>query len=220
MTLRIIAVVATTKSRTIGEGPRPCLYLPLLDVYQGGSDGSQLGLTLLMRTHGDPAALVANAKEAVHTLDPAMTIFDVRTLQTHLENALILPRMAALTFGLCGLMGLLISTIGIYGVVSFSVLRRTKEIGIRMALGARRGQVLLLILRQGLTLTGIGCCIGIAFALALGRLAKSALYGVSPIDPFAFAVAPLILSFIAFTACLIPARRAAAIDPVNSLHYQ
>ncbi len=218
--LRIVAVVATTKSRTIGEAPRPCLYLPLLDVYQAESDGSQLGITLLVKTGGDPAALVASAKEAAHTLDPAMTIFDVRTLQTHLDNALILPRLAAVAFGICGLMGLLISTIGIYGVVNFSVVRRTKEIGVRMALGAGRGQVLALILRQGLALTGAGCLLGITVALFFGRLARSALYGVSPNDPFAFAVAPLILVLIALAACLIPARRAAGIDPIRSLRCQ
>ena len=218
--LRIGGVVATAKSRTIGEEAKPCLYLPILDVYQGNAGSNLLGLTLLLRTKGDPAPLASSARSLIHGIEPALTVFDVRTLQTHLDNALLFPRLAALTFGLCGLMGLLISTIGIYGVVSFGVARRTKEIGIRMALGAQRSQVVSMVLREGLVLTAVGCCIGIGAALAVGQLARTALYGISPRDPLAFVLAPLILTAIEFAACLIPARRAAALDPVRAVRYE
>ena len=114
-------------------------------------------------------------------------------------------------------MGLLISTVGIYGVISFSVARQTKDIGIRVALGARRGQVLGMVLRQGLTLTLAGSAIGLAAAMALSRITASLLYGVSPTDTLTFAAVPAALLTIAAVACLVPARRAARLDPIRAL---
>ena len=156
----------------------------------------------------------------IHRADPALAVFDVHTLQTHFDNALLLPRLAALLFGICGFMGLLISTVGIYGLVSFAVARRTKEIGIRMALGARRTQVLAMVLRQGLTLTAVGRSIGIVLALLVSRVAESVLYGISPSDPLTFLLTPLFLGLVTLAACIIPARRAAALDPMATVRHE
>lgn len=216
--LRIIGVVATTQVTTVGESPQPCLYVPVLNHFE--AQDALLGITLLVKTRGNPASFTKPVRDLVREVDPGLPIFDVRTLDTHLRNARILPRMAALMFGMCGGMGLLISSIGIYGVVSFAAARRTKEIGVRVALGARRGQILRMIVRQGLTLTVIGCGIGIAAALAASRVAAGLLYGISPQDTLTFVLTPLFLAAVAVSACLIPARRAAALDPVRTLHYE
>jgi predicted permease len=216
--LRIVAVVATAKSRTIGEDPHLCMYRPVLDVFSSESDFT--GVTLMLRTRGDPASFAPTARGLIHQADPALAVFDVQTLEAHLNNALLLPRMAALLFGICGFMGLLISTVGIYGLVSFAVARRTKEIGIRMALGARKAQILGMVLRQGLALTAAGCAIGIILALLVSRVAESVLYGVSPSDPLTFLLTPLFLALITLAACIVPARRAAALDPMTTVRHE
>jgi putative ABC transport system permease protein len=138
-------------------------------------------------------------------------------MDTHLSQALFVPRAAASLFGLAGFNGLLIATIGIYGVISLSVARQTKAIGIRIALGARRGQVLGIILKEGVALTAVGAVIGLGVALALSRVAASLLYGVSATDPATFIAVPALVLLIAVLASLIPARRAASLDPIRAL---
>jgi predicted permease len=214
--VRIIGVVATAKTQSIGEDPQPILYVPIL---RNPAD-ILFGVTLLVNTRGDPAAYTNAVRRVVHGLDSALAIFNVQTMESHLSNALILPRLGAVMFGLCGAIGLAISIVGLYGVVSFAVARRTKEIGIRMALGAARSQVLGMVLRQGLGLAGVGCAIGLAMALAVSRVAASLLYGVSPADWVTFVLTPLVLIGVALVACLIPARRAAALSPTRSLRYE
>lgn len=217
-TVRIAGMVATVKSRTIGEEPRPCLYFPLAKELRGNDSLS--GISLVLRTRGEPATFTPQMRQVFRNIDPTLAVFDVRSMQTQLDQALFLPRAAALLFGFAGFMGLLISTVGIYGVISFGVARRTKEIGIRMALGARRQQVLGMIIRQGLLLTITGAAIGLALALALSRVAASLLYGISPTDAPTFVLVPAALLGIALLACLIPARRAAALDPLRALRYE
>ena len=214
---RIVGVVATAKVRTLGEGAEPQVFHPVSQMI-GKED--MLGLFLAVKTQGDPASWAPAIKEQIAALDLSLAVYDVKTMRTHLRNALLLPRLAALLFGLCGGMGLLIATIGLYGVVSFAVARRTKEIGIRMALGARQGQVLGMVLGSGLTLASLGAVIGIGLALAGTRLASSLLYGISPSDPLTFVVVPLILIAVAMAAALVPARRAARLDPLTSLRYE
>jgi predicted permease len=213
--IRIAGVVATTKSRSIGEEPRPCLYFPLEQVLKGND--SQTGITLVVRTAGDPAGYVRDVRQRIHDIDPALPLFDVRTLDAHLSEAMYFPRATALLFGLAGMMGLLIATIGIYGVVSFTVARQAKEIGIRIALGATRRQVVGQILTQGMTLAIPGAMAGLAIALGLSRLAASLLYGVSATDAVTFTAVPAFLLSIAALACLVPARRAASLDPIKAL---
>jgi len=191
------------------------IYQPLLEAQRG--DDSFMGVTLGVRTRGDAAALTSAVRGQIQTLDPSLALFDVRTMRTHLERALFLPRLAALMFGLCGAVALVISTIGLYGVVSFSVAQRTREIGIRMALGAERASVMRWVLRSGLALAAVGIALGVAAALALSRVTASLLYGVSPTDPWAFTAVPLFLLAVVAVACWLPARRAASLDPVRTL---
>jgi predicted permease len=216
--LRIAGLVATTKSRSIGEDPHLCLYFPMALSLRGND--SLTGMTLVLRTRGNPSGYATQVRQTIRDIDPALAVFDVRTMETHLSQALFAPRAAALLFGLAGLMGLLIATVGLYGVISFAVARKTREIGIRMALGAGRGQVLGRVLQQGLALTLIGSAVGLSVALALGRVAASLLYGVSARDPLTFLLAPALLLVIALVACLVPARRAASLDPIRALRYE
>jgi predicted permease len=216
--VRIIGLVATTKSQTIGEEPHPCLYFPIMRDAKGND--SLTGITLLLRTRGDPAVYAQAARQMIRNVDPSLALFDIRTMDAQISKALLLPRAAAWLFGLAGVMGLFISTAGIYGVISFAVARRTKEIGIRMALGATRAQVLGMVLGHGLLLTAAGSAIGVALALAVGRAAASLLYGVSPSDTLTFIAAPAFLLLIAVAASLAPARRAASLDPIRALRYE
>lgn len=215
--LQVVAVVANSMSRTISSRTSLSVYLPLLRDYQAKSGSNLLGMTLLLRTKGDPVSYVGPVREMLRSSFPNIAILNFQPLQSHVNDALILPRTAALIFGACGCMGLMLSATGVFGVVSFTVARRTKEIGVRMALGAQRNQILLTVLRSGMALSGIGCLIGIGIALVLARAVGSILYGVSPHDPATFAVAPIIIVVVTSLACLIPARRAAALDPVETL---
>lgn len=217
-TVRIIGLVATAKSRTLGEAPHPCLYFPLIREVRGND--SLTGITLVLRTRGNPAGYATAVRETIRELDPALAVFDLRTMETQIEQALFVPRAAAYVFGIAGFVGLVIATIGIYGVISFGVARQTKEIGIRMALGAKRVQVVAMVLKEGMLLTVSGSILGLSLALALSRIAASLLYGVSPTDTLTFAVVPPMLASIAALACLIPARRAAALDPNRALRYE
>jgi predicted permease len=214
-TVRIVALVATAKSRSIGEDPQACLYFPIFRDLRGND--SLTGITLALRTRGNPAGYTAAVRRTIGKIDPELAVFDVRTMDQQVSKALFLPHVSAALFGLAGLMGLLISMVGIYGVISFSVARQTKDIGIRVALGARRAQVAGMVLRQGLTLTLAGSAIGLAAALGLSRITASLLYGVSPTDTLTFATVPAALLAIATVACLVPARRAASLDPIRAL---
>jgi ABC-type antimicrobial peptide transport system permease subunit len=216
--VRIVGLVATTKSRTIGEEPHPCLYFPIARDVRGND--SLTGITLILRTRGNPAGHTAAVLQSIRKIDPALAVFDVRTMETQISQALFVPRAAALLFGLAGFMGLLISAVGIYGVISFSVARQTKEIGVRMAMGASRVRVVGMVLKRGLVLTAAGSAIGLALALALSRTAASLLYGVSPTDTLTFILVPVFLLLIALAACLVPARRAASLDPIQALKYE
>lgn len=138
-------------------------------------------------------------------------------MESHIQESLFVPRLSATLFGASGLMGLFIASIGIYGVVSFAVARRTREIGIRMALGARSAQVTGMVLRHGAALALIGIAIGLAGGMALAATAGSLIYGVSVTDPLTFATVPVILLSVALFATAIPARRAARVDPNRTL---
>ncbi len=141
----------------------------------------------------------------------------ISTIETHIRESMILPRLAAILFGLCGGIGLLIASIGVYGVISFAVARRTKEIGIRMALGARASHVLRMVLKHGVAASLIGIGFGIAAGMAVSRVTRSLLFGVSAIDPLTFSCVAVLLFSVALLATVIPARRAVAIDPNQTL---
>jgi predicted permease len=214
-TYEIIGVAGNTKSRTLGEGVRPVLYRSLRQSV--GADPSFLGYTLVVRTAGNPAAMEEAVRRQIHALDPTMAIFNDETMEEHVRSAFFLPRLAATLFGIFGGMGSVLATVGLYGMMSFVVSQRTREIGIRMAMGARRGAVKQLVVRQGMTLAVVAIALGWPAAWMLARLASSFLYGISPHDLVTFVIVPVTLAGVAFVACWIPARRAASIHPMDAL---
>ncbi len=218
VTYQVIGVAGNIKSRTIGEDTRAMLFRPIDQSVAG--DPSVMGYSLIVSTRGDPAALTPSVREAVRELDPTMAVFNVATMQEHIKDALFLPRLAGILFGVFGAIGLTLATVGLYGVVNYSVSRRTREIGIRMALGAQVGAVQRLVVGQGLLLTLIALAIGLPGAWMASRLASSFLYGVSPHDVATFVAVPVILVAVALLACWIPARRAARVDPQTVLRYE
>jgi predicted permease len=214
-TYRIIGVAANIKSRTLGEEPRGVLYRSLKQSI--ASDPSLMGYTLVVHTASNPDGIAQTVRQQIHALDPAMAIFNEETMEEHVRTAFFLPRVAATLFGAFGFIGLVLAAVGLYGVMSYAVSRRTREIGIRMALGARPGAVERLILRQGMALTLIAMLLGWPAAWMLAKVSSRFLYGIQPHDVFTFAVVPPLLAAIALAACWIPARRAATIDPMRSL---
>jgi ABC-type antimicrobial peptide transport system permease subunit len=172
-----------------------------------------MGYTVVIRSTADPAVIINEAREQVRALDPAIAVYNIQTMEEHLRDAFFLPRLAATLFGVFGAIGLILAAVGLYGVMSYSVSRRTREIGIRMALGAQVAQVQRLIVRQGMILTTIAVALGLPAAFALARLFSSELYGVRSSDPTTFVAVPLFLTAIAFFACWLPSRRASRVDP-------
>jgi len=219
VTYQIIGVVSNIKSRTLGEELSPILYRSLEQTL-ANDPSFEGGYSLLVRYEGDSAALTSAVRHEIATLDPTLAIFNVQTMEEHLRDALFLPRLAATLFGVFGLIGLTLAAVGLYGVMSYSVSRRTREIGIRMALGAQTGAVQRLIVRQGMTLAVIAVAIGLPAALATAKLSASLLYGVRPHDVATFVSVPLFLGGVALLACWIPARRAAKVTPQIALRYE
>jgi putative ABC transport system permease protein len=174
-------------------------------------------LTLVARTVGDPQALIASLRREFQQLDANLPVYNVKTLTEHMAVPLFPGRVAATLLGSFGLLALLLAAIGIFGVMSYAVTQRTREIGIRMALGANATSILRLVVGHGLTLTGIGLGIGLAVAVAGTRLLATLLFGVSATDPLTFAVIALLLAFVALLACYLPARRATKVDPMVAL---
>ena len=217
-TFQIIGVVGNVKSRTLGEDTRAVLYRSLDQSI--AADPSMMGYTLIVHTSGDPAALAEPLRREVYRLDPAMAVYNLETMDEHVRAAYVLPRVAALLFGIFGAIGLTLAVVGLYGVMSFAVARRTREIGIRMALGARPAAVLRLVLRRGMILTLVALALGWPAAWMLAKIASSFLYGIAPHDPVTFALVPVLLMLVALIAAWIPARRAACIQPTAALRME
>jgi predicted permease len=211
--ITVVGVARDATYRDLGEKPAPWFFLPL---YQG----YRPDMTLLLRTAGEPAALARPAIALVRDLDPGIAPFGVTTLEAFIGASDFRQRVGSQLLGLFGVLGLMLASIGLYGVLSFQVARRTREIGIRIALGGSRGDVLGLVLRQGAVLVGLGLSIGIVGAAGLARLLRSLLLGVSPWDPLAFASVVAVLVLAAFVACLVPARRATRVDPLLALRHE
>jgi predicted permease len=215
VTYQIIGVVGNVKSRTLGEETRPILYRSLDQAVS--DDASLMGYTLVVHTAGNPNAIAQAVREKIHALDPNMAIYNEETMEQHVRTAFVLPRVAASLFGTFGFIGLVLASVGLYGVMSYSVSRRTREIGIRMAMGAQPGTVERFVLRQGLVLTLIAVALGWPAAWLLAKLAASFLYGIQPHDALTFALVPPFLIALALAACYLPARRAASINPMEAL---
>ncbi|HEX7295099.1 MAG TPA: FtsX-like permease family protein, partial [Pyrinomonadaceae bacterium] len=207
----IIGVVGDIRERSLSTQPFATMYLPSRTLSRAN---------LVIRTQGDPLSLVAAIRREVHALDPDQPVATVRTMNDWIDRAVATPRYQALLLGIFAGVALLLATTGIYGVMSYVVTQRTHEIGVRMALGAPRWNVLKLVLRQGMALVLIGVVLGLLGAFALTRVMSALLFGVTAKDPFTFATVAVLLAVVAFVACFIPARRATKVDPLVALRYE
>ena len=212
MLRQIVGVVANSVVNEVGEAPQPIVFLPMAQDYVPAA-------TLQVRTTGNPEGMVATARAALQSLDPNLAVTNVFTIEQILSQALWAPRMGGFLLALFGGLALLLSAVGVYGVLSYSVNQQTREIGLRMALGAQRRDVMRLILGQGLRLTVLGLGLGVLVALGLMRVLVSLLFGVRAYDPSTYTAVALLLTAVALLACYIPARRAMKVDPMVALRY-
>lgn len=209
--LRIVGVAADTKVRTLGEPPRPYVYR------LWGQRGTT-GLQVVVKGDATSDELVAVARETLDEVSPEMVLFEpIKTMDEHLALLLFPPRMAAMVLSVFGGLALLLAAIGVYGVVSWVVARGTREMGIRMSLGATARDVMAMAVGRGMRLVGVGALIGVVLAVGVTWAVSSYLFGISSRDVVTFAVIPLVLTTVAFVAAWIPARRASRVDPVRAL---
>jgi predicted permease len=209
----IVGVARTASYRNLREQPLPFIYIPLGQEYQPG-------MTLMVRTAGDPTALVGPLRNEMRALNKDVPVFSVQTMAERIGGQLAADRMIAVLLSVFGGSALLLAAIGIYGVMGYSVAQRTREIGIRIALGAEREDILKLIVGQGMVLVAIGAALGLALAIAATRLLKSLLFGISATDPLTYTVVLVVLIAVALLACYLPARRATKVDPLVALRYE
>jgi putative ABC transport system permease protein len=192
---------------------RPMSYWPYPELTYNG-------MTFVIRTQGEPTVVAGAARNVVRALDPEQPVADVRAMESLIGASVARARFNTLLLTIFAVVALLLAGVGIYGVMAYSVAQRTQEIGVRMALGARATDVARLVVRTGMMLTLGGVAIGMAASFALSWLMKTLLFNVSETDPLTFVGVPLLLALVALLACLIPARRAAKVDPMVALRYE
>jgi putative ABC transport system permease protein len=210
--LEIVGVVGHVKNYGVDENSRVEVYLPY--------EQSPVSSVTLIARGKDPATLAAGMREAAKAVDPDVPLYAVRTLAEIVSDSTAQRRLAVLLITVFASVALLLAAIGIYGVMSYAVAQRTQEIGIRMALGAERQDILRMVLRHGSLMAVAGIGLGLAAALGLARLITSLLFQVSATDPPTFSIVPMLLIAVALVACYIPARRATRVDPLVALRYQ
>ncbi len=210
----VVGIVGAVKHYGLDADLSPTLYLPQMQ------ERNARAMTLVVRTTGNPIGMAATIRTAVKSVDPDQPVARIRSMDSVISGSVSNRRLMASGLGGFAMLALVLVAVGLYGVVSLSVARRTRDIGIRMALGARRQQVLLLVIRHGMGLAGAGLGIGVVAALALSRVMTSLLYEVKPTDPFTFAGVAGLLVAVACLACLLPAWRAAKTDPMEALRYE
>jgi macrolide transport system ATP-binding/permease protein len=208
--VEIVGIVADGKYFSLAEDPRPVVFSPLAQSYSSNA-------SLVVRTNGDPTALIGTIRREVRELDPNLPLFDVKTLTEHASISLFPMRVGAAVAGGFGLVALALAALGVFGVIAYSVAQRTREIGVRMALGATPGDVARMIVRQGMTLGLVGLGIGLLVALLLTPLMASVLVGVDPRDAATFGGISALLAAVVFFACYLPAHRATRVDPTKAL---
>jgi putative ABC transport system permease protein len=212
----IVGIVADVKRLSLREDPAPEMYVP----YNQKVWPSLLTMDVILRTKVDPASLTDDVRNALRSVDPDLPLAKIATLSTIVDDSMTLPRFAMLVLGSFAGVALLLASVGLYGVISYFVGQRTREIGVRVALGARPRDVFGMVLGQGARLAAIGIALGLLAALAATRMMVSFLYRVQPIDPLTFAALPFVLLFIALLACYVPARRAMRVDPLVALRHE
>jgi predicted permease len=210
--IEVVGVVRGMQDLIPGETPKPYIFRPLSQAYRGE-------MTLVANTSRDARAALSEVRSAMSAEDAAVPVFDVRTMEEHMRNgqALLFPRIASAFAMAFGLLALVLATIGMYGVVAYTVAQRTREIGVRVALGARTPAILRLVLGQGLRLAGIGGAIGLVLAFAATSTLRAILFGVEPRDPIVFGSVIVVVATIVGVASVVPARRAVGVDPVRAL---
>jgi putative ABC transport system permease protein len=218
--LTIVGVVADAKNRALADAAWQEVFIPLAQhaaTYGGGDRGLQQAFNLVVRTTGEPSSLGIAAQREARETDREFIVSQVRTMDDALTRAVTQPRFNMILFGGFALLALGLGAVGIYGVIAYTVAQRTREIGVRMALGAQARDVLKLVVTEGMALAASGVVAGLLASFALTRLMKTLLFGVSATDPLTFASIALLLTGVALLACYIPARRAAKVDPMIAL---
>jgi predicted permease len=206
----VVGVVKTGKYFSLGEAPQDFMYL-------AGGQVWRSEMTIHLRVREAPESFAPLVRREVRRLEPTMPVADLRTMTAQLGISLFPVRLGGATLGIFGLLAMLLASVGVYGVMAYAVSQRVREIGIRIALGANRRRVIAMIVREGMALVGVGAAFGLVAGLAAGRLMGGLIYGVSPIDPVTFVGVPGVLSAVALAATLLPARRAASVDPMVAL---
>jgi len=213
-TLReVVGIARNSVVNAIGEVPVPLVYLPVAQDYAPAP-------TLQVQTTGKPESVIAGVRAQIQSLEPNLAITNVQTIGEIIDQGLWAPEMGAALLTVFGGLAMVLAAVGVYGVLAYSVTQQTREIGIRMAMGAERRDVLALVVGQGLKLAGAGVALGILVALGLTRQLSSLLFGVSAYDPLTYGGVTLILVIVALLACYIPARRATRVDPLIALRYE
>jgi ABC-type antimicrobial peptide transport system permease subunit len=210
---QVVGIVKNANYTTLGEAAQPCVYLPLRQNFVGG-------MVLYVRSRQDPAAVLAAVRRQIGALDPNIQIGDVRTGAKLIEQVLWGPRVGVALLGVFGSLALVLASVGLYGAMAYSVTRRRREIGLRMALGASRAAVLRNVLRDGMALVSYGIAAGLGACLLMGRALARLLFGLSSADPVSLGAASLVLILVALVACYLPARSATQIKPLAALRDQ
>ncbi|HVG07977.1 MAG TPA: ABC transporter permease [Thermoanaerobaculia bacterium] len=213
----IVGVVASSRDDGLHQKPAEAVYYPMQPQVTFGEVGIPRGFTLAVRSDGDPLRLVAPVRGAIWSLDPNLPLDEVRPMEDVVERSMVRTTFTMLLLVIAGFVALVLGTVGIYAVISSVVSQRTREIGVRMALGAGRGDIARMVLREGLGLTLAGIALGLLGAFAATRLMMALLFDVSPTDPVTFVAVPALLALIALFACWMPAQRAAAVPPLEAI---
>jgi putative ABC transport system permease protein len=209
----IVGIVGSIRTSTLEEAPAPTMYVPYKqDVFSA--------MAVVVRTAGDPSQLGGTVRSALREIDPALPAFSMSPLATVLDNSVAERRFSMLLLALFAVIALFLAAVGLYGVVAYSVSQRTREIGLRLAIGAARGDVLRMIVGGGMKLAAVGITIGLAGAVLLARLVGSLLFEVTPVDPPSYAATAALLLAVAALACLVPAMRAMRVDPIVALQQE
>jgi predicted permease len=214
----VAGVARNAKSRSTGEPARPQIFVPLEKEYRYFWGLS--GVTLCVRTRDGAGGLLPLIESRIRETEPDLAIYNAGTMPEHVDRALVIPRLCSWLFGIFGGVALLLAAVGLYGVMSYSVRRRSREIGIRLAIGARPAQLARMLAWQGLGLAAAGAALGLAAAGAVSRVLAGFLFGVGSRDPLTFAAVPLVLAATALAAVLIPAARAVRADALRSIRYE
>jgi len=212
-TIEVVGIVRDVKYNSVRDEAPPTMYVPYRQTRGGG-------VMMEVRTTGDPVSAMGGIREAVRRVDPNLPVMDISTQMEQIERRFLQEKLFAQANAFFGGLAVLLAAVGLFGLMSYSVARRTNEIGIRMALGARSQDVLRLVMRESMTLVIVGIVIGLAVALGASRLIKTLLFGLAPTDVFSLMAAILLMIAVSAFAGYLPARRASRVDPMVALHQE